>query len=189
VTDADLDELPLLGESLALDTVNSRYGVGPDIVDFLGDAWIATWVDGLVSLHGLRTDPFAGRDAAELRAVRDAAWTIVYATLDGTRPPARSITTLNHAARVVPAITALRWGATGPARDTRPTAAHPGPLAGRLAIATIDLVTGADAARVRRCARPGCSMLFVQHHGHRRFCHPACSHLMRQDRYRVRHPR
>jgi predicted RNA-binding Zn ribbon-like protein len=42
---------------------------------------------------------------------------------------------------------------------------------------------GEDAGRVRRCARPACPMLFVQHHRARRFCHDTCAHSVRQARY------
>jgi predicted RNA-binding Zn ribbon-like protein len=123
-----------------------------------------------------------------VRSVRDAAWIIVHAAIDGTRPPAAAISVVNGAASTAPTVLTLAWDKSGPVRDARPTGTHDAPLAWRLAVAIIELVTGPDAFRVRRCARPGCSMLFVQHHGHRRFCHPSCSHTMRQDRYRHRQP-
>jgi predicted RNA-binding Zn ribbon-like protein len=178
------DDLPLLGESLALDTVNSLYGVEPEVIDFLDDARIRHWVEGVEALHQLPVTALDRRDAPQLRAVRDAARSIVNAALDGTRPPKRDIVVLNEAARQAPTVLALAWRAGGPARDATLVGRGDPPLAGQLAVAVIELVAGPDGRRVRRCARPACSMLFLQDHGHRRFCHPSCSHLMRQSRYR-----
>ena len=183
------DELPLLGESLALDAVNSWYGVEPDVVDFLDDPWIGSWVDGVVALHGLasyRADP---REDARLRAVRDAVWTVVHAVIERTAPPASALDVVNDAARRVPTVVELAWTPTGPVRAVSPARAAHVPLAGRVAVSAIELLTGPDAPRLRPCANPGCSMVFVQGHGHRRFCHPSCSHATRQDRYRHRRPR
>jgi predicted RNA-binding Zn ribbon-like protein len=180
--------LPLLGESVALDAVNSRYGVEPDVVDFLDEQWVDRWIEGLDAAHRLGVGAIGRDDVRRLRAVRDAARTIVLAALDGARPARRAVDVLNEEARRAPTVPLLRWTSTGPTRDPQPTGTPGAPLPARLAIATIELVTGPDVERVRRCARPGCSMLFIQDHGHRRFCHPSCSHVMRQARYRHLHP-
>jgi predicted RNA-binding Zn ribbon-like protein len=56
-------------------------------------------------------------------------------------------------------------------------------LCAGLATGCIELLTGADRQGLRRCEGPGCSLLFVQQHGRRRFCHESCSHRDRQQRY------
>ena len=44
-------------------------------------------------------------------------------------------------------------------------------------------LAGDDAGRVRRCARPACPLLYIQHHRARRFCSERCAHGVRQARY------
>jgi predicted RNA-binding Zn ribbon-like protein len=41
----------------------------------------------------------------------------------------------------------------------------------------------ANPARLLVCANDDCSMLFVQHHHRRRWCHDGCGHRHRQAAY------
>jgi len=59
----------------------------------------------------------------------------------------------------------------------------------QLARAAVDLLAGPDLARVRNCARPGCSLLFIDHSrpGRRRWCSmERCGNRAKTARYRQR---
>ncbi|MEQ1569745.1 MAG: CGNR zinc finger domain-containing protein [Myxococcota bacterium] len=168
------DELPILGEPVAIELANTWYGEGER--DFLADADVGgRWVRAAVP------EPPPEVSAAEvhlLRTLRDAVRTLLDPA--GTADDPAAIAVVNDHAAAACAHPALD-------RGTAQVRYRGAPLAcarARLAASCIELV--AARAPVRRCEGPGCAMWFVQHHAHRRFCHDGCSHRARQARYRSR---
>lgn len=185
-------EPPVLGEPLAVELANSRYGFAPRTFDHLGDGGrTAAWLAELADHH--HVDP-ADVDAlttgddelVELRSLRDAVRSLVESVADGATPDSEVIETINRSAAEGRIIPSLGWIDDGFAADVTVAGQAGARFRCEAAMAAIELVTGADAERIRRCARPGCSLLFVQHHRHRRYCHESCSHAARQERYRDR---
>lgn len=186
------DELPILGEPLAVELANTRYGEGSRwATDFLGDPRLAVrWVEasGLMASAGLTPQLLVSGSsrvalAATLRPVRDAVRDALVAFVDGSEPGASAVAALNAAAAAAPHHRALvldgaalrcerRWAAGGVAR----LVAHAAELA-------MEFLAGPDVGRVRRCPAPDCTMLFVAAHHRRKFCHPSCSHRARQAAY------
>lgn len=170
------DDLPLLGEALPVELVNTRYGQGGDFIDFLGEpALAALWL----SATGADAD---GVDLGALRALRDAAHGIFSASVAGQPPQPRDIAVLNAAAAGGRSHPELAW-APSPrqvwVRVGTPTEA----LLAQLSAETIAFLVSADRAALRVCAGEGCTMFYVRDHHRRRFCHPSCSHRARQAAY------
>lgn len=166
----DDEDLPLLGEPAAIELANTWYGEGDELIDFLGDPPVARrWV-------ALALGDVPEGDLADLRAVRDAARTLITARCDGRPLDPRAVEVVNAQARRACARVVL----IAEERVARTTL--DGDAAARLAVSCIEVVTGPEA--IRRCEGPGCTLFFVQTHGRRRFCHDGCSHRQRQSRYR-----
>ena len=168
------EDLPLLGEPLAIELVNTWYGDGDDAVDLLDPPALALrWA-------ALALGPGEPPALPELRALRDAARVLVLARSAGQPLDPAAVAVVNAAAAQARAHLEL---VVDPARPAAPASrAHlrGGPLA-RLATSCVEVLCGPDP--LRRCEGPGCGLFFVQHHGRRRFCHDGCSHRARQQRY------
>ena len=186
-------DLPILGESVVMDIANSWY-VHPDgVVDFLGDRGSA-----LRWLHGMRLPAelvlprrWSKADVALLRGLRDAVRHLLDASVDGVDSDRRDVRLLNERAGAACHVVTLSWASGRSPEARRTVRGAPVPaLLGHLAAETIAVLTASSPPRVRRCAHPTCSMLFIQDHHKRRFCHPGCSHRDRQQRYvQTRHQR
>ncbi|WP_370324107.1 ABATE domain-containing protein [Euzebya sp.] len=190
--DVEAHDLPLLGERPAVELANSLYE-GEEVADALADPAIAqAWVEAVAAGEGWDPPaPHSPPDVAALRGLRDAVRVLLLAVVHG-RPPdpaahAAAVRTLNDDAAAATRVVALDWPSGGTPRATAAvTGAGPAVLRCALAGDAIALLTGEDRLRLRRCANPPCPMVFVAQHGRRRFCHPGCSHAVRQDRYRRR---
>jgi predicted RNA-binding Zn ribbon-like protein len=177
------DDLPLIGEPLAVELANTRYGDGDDRIDFLGTPrLIAMWFAHAGAAPRLPAR-LTGRDADRLRDLRDATHTLIGQTVDRVALSTRAVDALNrYAARGQRVLRldvvegGLRIGSAGPGRGIDA-------VLGLLAHEAITLLGGPDAARLRRCDHPDCTMAFVQRHRRRRWCHPSCGHRTRQARY------
>lgn len=129
-------------------------------------------------------DPTEGQLAAA-RDLREVIYRIAIAVING-RPLQRDDTDLlNHYAGVPPVVPVLR-----PDRSLGRLAADPvGAAMSTLARDAIELVTGEQAARLRECSRPDCSLLFVDtsRSGARRWCSmETCGNQDKVKRYRQR---
>jgi len=174
-----VDEMPLLGEPFAVEFANTRYVGEREDVDFLEhEVAVRTWF-----AHASDLAVPSVLTAAALRDIRDAARLLLTELADGS--PTLSTTAaevLNAAARRAPGHLALdvggppSWGLKhdGTAEDV---------FVATVAARCILFLAGDDAGRVRRCARPACPLLFIQHHRARRFCSEQCAHSVRQARY------
>lgn len=181
----DDDDLPILGEPAPVELANSLYLDEGEAFDFLAsDALARRWFE--VAELGVGMWPRRSKpgDHARLLALRDAVADLLDAAQKQAAPSAAAVDEVNACARLAPAVPQLVWTGKGPPGAEVRFAARgvPGLLA-QLAVAAIELLSGADAGRLRRCEGPGCSLLFVQHHRRRRFCHESCSHRARQMRY------
>jgi predicted RNA-binding Zn ribbon-like protein len=174
---ADDDDLPLLGEALALDLANTRYGEGDDAVDFLGAVHAGAWARAALGLAAL-----SGPQAAALRGLRDAVRALVEATWSGEAPPPAAVAAVDRAAAGCPSHATLSWV---PGEGPRARVVFDGPpfavALARAATSAIEVLVGERP--IRRCEGPGCTVWFVVDHGRRRFCHDGCSHRARQRRY------
>lgn len=121
----------------------------------------------------------------EARALREAIYRVLDATRGGGRPRPDDVALVNAWARrprPAPQIgrgLALAGAGPDPARAA---------LA-QVACAAVELVTGPDLPRVRNCASPGCSLLFIDHSrpGRRRWCSmERCGNRAKTARYRRR---
>jgi predicted RNA-binding Zn ribbon-like protein len=124
-------------------------------------------------------------DLAAARELREAVYRLIVAARKGGRASRGDVALLN------------RWAALAPPAPQldahlrlRPRAAEPAAAAlGQIARAGIDLLTGPDVARIRNCAAPECSLMFIDHSrpGRRRWCSmERCGNKSKTSRYRQR---
>ncbi len=125
------------------------------------------------------------RDLAAARELREAIYRLLSAARHDERAAPRDVAVINRLAREgVPApqldpSLALVWSCADPVA---------GALA-RVAASAIRLVSGPDLHRVRDCADPTCSLLFIDHSrpGRRRWCSmERCGNRSKTARYRRR---
>jgi predicted RNA-binding Zn ribbon-like protein len=100
-------------------------------------------------------DPVDARDLAAVRAVQRAVVAIVDALIDGSQPPLEA---LNALAGQEPAIYGLERRPDGTLRPTlRPQRAS---AAATLLVAVVQELSRLEPSRLRRCARPECTLAF-----------------------------
>jgi predicted RNA-binding Zn ribbon-like protein len=123
---------------------------------------------------------------ARAQELREAIYRVVQAARTGGRPATRDISLVNRWAsqpRAVPQLDA--------AFGVRQRCADPCAAAlAELAAAAIELISGPDLARIRNCADPTCSLMFIDRSrpGSRRWCSmERCGNRAKTTRYR-RHP-
>ena len=179
------DELPVIGEPLPLELVNTAHTWDGEVVESLGtpDA-LRTWTAAVLSAEDLVV---GRRDLVAVHRLRAAVTDLVTSLRAGTPPSLEAIDVVN-----------ADLGLTAPGRrlvrlDARLAVSRPDPptsvteLRGAIATATLELVSSASPARLRGCANPPCGMVFLATHGRRRFCTSWCSDDDRQRRFRRRH--
>jgi predicted RNA-binding Zn ribbon-like protein len=118
--------------------------------------------------------------------LREATYRVVTAARDGREPGRTDVQLLNEWAR---------QPTPSPQLDTTLTATLTGPDPGRAALtalarAAIELVAGPELLRIRNCANPKCSLMFIDHSrpGRRRWCSmQRCGNRAKTARYRQRH--
>jgi predicted RNA-binding Zn ribbon-like protein len=119
---------------------------------------------------------------ARTRALREAVHRLCRAALTGAVPEARDVSLLNATAALPPLVPRLADG----------TVRHEGDLGQVLSTVArdaIDLLTGPYAGRIRECAHPDCSRLYLDasHAGRRRWCGmTACGNRAKSAAYRRR---
>ncbi|MEU1123998.1 CGNR zinc finger domain-containing protein [Streptomyces sp. NPDC005899] len=195
-----IDELPLTGEPLALDLVNTTYirgGVRGHLVDALstpGDLreWLVSHRDVLPARATAEIGAFdrPGRDHLEaFLALRRALRSLASALTAGRPPDPADLAVVNEVAG-----RAARW------RELR--AAEGGPEGGVLCVvdrcpepdpflvalgatagAAVELFGGPDAGRLRACEAPGCILYFVRRHARRAWCTVGCGNRVRVSRH------
>jgi predicted RNA-binding Zn ribbon-like protein len=156
------------------------------------DAWldavgIEAGIDAGVDRPGARA---TADELVSARALRDAARRLAAYVTDDSLPAATSgivrlqdaIATVNAAARDLPApqleLSGGRLELTSRALVSPVTAAI-----AQVAEGVIELVTGADADRLRACNAPGCVLYFIKTHPRREWCSVACGNRARAARH------
>ena len=129
--------------------------------------------------------PVDTQELAAVRAVQRAVAAIVDALIDGSQPPLEA---LNALAAEEPAIYALQRQPDRKLRTTlRPTRAS---AAATLLVAVIRELGELEPSRLRRCARPECTLVFydvTRSATQRWHAERPCGLRERQRRHRARH--
>ena len=106
-------------------------------------------------LESFLEDPVDAQELAAVRAVQRAVVAIVDALIDGSQPPLEA---LNALAAEEPAIYGLERQPHGKLRPTlRPKRAS---AAATLLVAIVQELSQLEPSRLRRCARPECTLVF-----------------------------
>jgi predicted RNA-binding Zn ribbon-like protein len=178
---------PAPGEdrSVALALVNTELERRGEKVDLLSD-WpaLARWLRG----HGLPTERGADTRPSDLdrvRKLRAAVRLAFTARVEGQRPSRSALRQINSASALAVRVTRLSWNGDGPGSQTL----WP-PEAPRLEIAlatiaedAIETLLGDTGAHLRACEAHGCTRLFIQDHGRRRWCSKTCGDRVRVARH------
>ncbi|MFI7063572.1 CGNR zinc finger domain-containing protein [Kribbella sp. NPDC050124] len=183
--------VPLLGEPLPIELVNTAYAVRGEPHDGLASvelltAWLAANEHRLP--WKLSSDERAAIGDFELNAareLRDAIRDVAQAITAGTAPSAGAIETLNHHARWAPHWQELQWQAE-PTAHVRSAAPPLTATLSFIAQAAIDLFVN-HHTDLRACQGPGCVLFFLQDRPQRRWCSAACGNRARAARHYARH--
>lgn len=187
---------PQLDLPLPLELVNTSFASGGQPVDGLAtpddlDAWL--WANA--SLIGAAATPCATPALLEhFRQLREAIRRMLTAVVEAAPPPAADVRLLNELAAASPRYPRLHVrdaGADAPGgydlhavdRAETPEAA----VLASVARAAMQLLTGPDLDRLRRCAGPGCVLFFLREHRRRARCSDACGNRARVARHYERH--
>ncbi|KAA5826098.1 CGNR zinc finger domain-containing protein [Saccharopolyspora hirsuta] len=185
--------LPLIGEPLAVDLVNTRAVVPSGPVDMMATPaelweWLTRQADRMTMPTRAERTSLDEADLAAVHEVREHTARTLSAIRRGKRPPADALRGLNEAQRAAPGIRKLSWrgGALVGTVD------RPGKLglrvAASLAEAAADLLTDPLVEALRECEEQNCVMLFVATNPRRRWCSAAiCGNRVRVARYYKRH--
>lgn len=182
-------EYPLLGtEPLVVEFANTRYYDGGVMVDFLSSGeQVNGWFAAYAQMQGQPGQPASvpPRDAARVRELRDHVHRVLAALADGEHPGYESIAAVNDCAAQAHSSVRMKWSTSGsPFVVEASSSTGTTRLLAGLASETITLAT--NGSILARCDGKDCQMLFVRHHGRRRFCHSSCSQRARQARYQQR---
>lgn len=179
--------VPLVGEPLALDLINTRVQPpGGDELDLLDApetfrAWLIEQGDRL-------SPPSGDVELQRLRELRSHIAQAVEHARQGMAPPASALQALSDAQRSAPAHRELSWDGTSVTAARRRSGDATRDLLAELAEAAADLLTDPQVRKVRLCEGPQCRLQFLPTHPRRRWCSPAlCGNRVRVARYYQRH--
>ncbi|MFF1870384.1 ABATE domain-containing protein [Streptomyces sp. CB03911] len=195
---AAADGMPLTGEPLALELVNTTFvrgGVRGVLVDALRTPEdLGGWLAARTALFSepLRAELSApaatGAHVARFRELRQALRDLAAAQVEGARPADAPVALLNASARLAVSWPEFEPTAGGPARAVTRWS-EPDPLLaalGEVAAAGVGLLAGEAAEQVRACPAPGCILYFVKSHGRREWCTVGCGNRVRVARHSKR---
>ena len=154
-----IETLTLVGGHPALDLVNTAERGGPKALDHL-----ATAEDAAVWGRRVGLDPGATDEAGlrRLRALREAVHTAVLDRLGvPTGDVLAALALLDRRVAAAATRSRLRPAGAGLVREVGTEPAHR--LEDQLAVAAVDLLTGPEAGRIKRCPveQGGCGWVFV----------------------------
>jgi predicted RNA-binding Zn ribbon-like protein len=178
---------PAPGEdrSVALALVNTEVAQRGEPVDLIGDGdALAEWLHRH-ELPAPRPSAIGDPGVARMRSLRTAIRALFTARTAGTRAPRSALAEINRAASLTPRVPRLTWDENGPRRATSwPADAEPFEIAlATIADDAIATVLGATGERLRACEAHGCTRLFIQDHGRRRWCSRTCGDRVRFARH------
>ncbi|MEV4113330.1 CGNR zinc finger domain-containing protein [Nonomuraea sp. NPDC049695] len=183
------DLVPLTGEPLALDLINTRPATG-DLLATPDDlrAWLGLQADRFPEARELAAAELTAADLAAVHAVREHTARAVEHTRNATPPPAEDLKHLNQAQLDAPAISELAWNGEAVTATLRRTGSPGARLAAWLAEAAAGLLADPAVTRVRQCEAHDCVLLFLPAHPRRRWCSAArCGNRTRVARHYQRH--
>lgn len=189
-----VDQLPLTGEPLPLELVNTTYirgGVRGRLVDALTapadlDAWLeahSAQFSPALALALARAAPSRPAHVDAFLELRRALRELCTARTSGAAVDPARLDLVNATARL-----ALQWQelAPGPDFTAVPCWLESDPrraALGEVAAAGVSLLAGRQAERVRACAAPGCILFFVKSHARREWCTAGCGNRVRVARH------
>lgn len=188
-----IDILPLTGEPLGLDLINTRARSGTEGIDHLATpeglrAWVTLEAERLGEFGGDALANVTPADLAAIHAVRECASQLVDHARHGRTPPEPSLRELNQALAAAPVHLELRWTGSSMAVQRMRTGAVVADLAARLAEAVASVLTDPAVGTIRKCEAEDCTMLFLPASSRRRWCAATrCGNRMRVARYYQRH--
>jgi predicted RNA-binding Zn ribbon-like protein len=177
------EDLPLLGEPIAIEFANSLYE-GEESIDFLSNAKnVALWFRNAKGARELYLpEQLSNDDLARLRALRSVLRVLFAAAINKEPLPLAVIHSLNQFAASAPSYSMLVPRGDAFVVSTVSSTPTLEGLLGRLAHEAIILL-GENGSLLRRCEAPGCPMMFLLDHHRRRWCHESCGHRSRQAAY------
>ncbi|MFB6891786.1 CGNR zinc finger domain-containing protein [Kitasatospora sp. NPDC056327] len=189
-----VDEMPVDGEHLALDLVNTTFvrgGLRGHLVDVLTrPADLAVWVERHAGALDPASAPAGAPGAAELAAFRElrlALRGVLTAVVAGEPAAEADVAVVNAAVRAAPGWLELPPGAVGAAVPGSSAGEWGRVLLGRVAGAAVELLTGDRRGSVKACPAPGCILFFLQQHARRAWCSASCGTRVRVARHSRRH--
>jgi predicted RNA-binding Zn ribbon-like protein len=173
----------LIGEPLAIDLANTIKTAAGTKVDLLSEDArnTAFW-----SFESHRLPEFAGVPSlSECHALRSALRSLLTRVESGAAPEAWAVSYVNEVSRRARLATELEISGPSLMTKTRWQADDAADITlSAVAQSAIDFITGPLASRLRVCAAPQCSMMFVATNSKRRWCTPnGCGNRERVARH------
>ncbi|MEY7972156.1 ABATE domain-containing protein [Saccharomonospora xinjiangensis] len=179
------DALPVTGEPLALDLINTRTSAGDLLATppALG-RWLALEADRIPETP----EKVTGRELEAVRVLRDHTARALDHARRGTRPPKADLDALNRLQRAAPVVSELSWHEARVALARRRLGSPGERLTAWLAEAAAEFLARPDVTKVRECEADDCVLLFLPAHPRRRWCSAArCGNRARVARHYQRH--
>jgi predicted RNA-binding Zn ribbon-like protein len=179
--------IPFLGGALWIDVLNTTPVMGGQRLDLIGDPErLATWL----RLAGVACGaPPSPADVADAQALREILRPVLDGLTTGAPVPGQVVHAVNAVLRRVAVVRQLAQD--GALRLTEDVTLQTGPLTAAVALDFARFVTGGhDAARLRHCSNPTCTMVFYDlgKNNRRRWCSmQACGNRSKVASYRQRH--
>lgn len=161
------DLVPLTGESLALDLINTRTAVGDVLATADG---LRNW---LAFQEGRIPEPLERLSAADLDAVRvlrQHTTDALECARQGVEPSRADLRALDEAQLAAPAINESEWNGAAVLSTRRRSGAPAARLIAWLAEASSELLADPDITKVRKCQAEDCVLLFLPANPRRRWC-------------------
>jgi len=179
--------VPLIGEPLPLDFVNTRPQPDRGVLDVFATAeGLSQWL--LAESDRLPAIPVTDTTRKRVVALRRQVGAALDAIVCGDQPGDAALGAINDALRHAPSYLQLRWSKKGARVDTIRPGDHDAQLLAAVAEASVDYLSSDRALATRRCEAPDCEMLFSPTHPRRRWCSPTvCGNRTRVARYYDRH--
>ncbi len=185
--------IPLTGEPLALDLINTRAHAADGVTDLLATPeqlrnWLALQADRIPDVTVDRSENLTAADIAAVHAVRAHTTAAIDHVRRRTPPPAAALRRLTEAQAAAPAINELIWNGSAVTAVQHRAGPLGARLAARLAEAAGNLLTDPAVVNIRECEADDCVMLFLPAHPRRRWCSATrCGNRARVARYYQRH--
>ena len=188
VSGADRGRFAIIGEPVvAVDLINTVAAPGSAVADDLlsADRGAAAWW----RIERARVPAGDVPDIRALRQLRSALRDMIEALVDHRPVPQAAVSDLNFFMQSAPASTLLRLTGTGLRAETQWHGEYGGnPRLAFIATQAAEFLSDpSKVSRLRRCANPACSMIFVALNPRRSWCAPGvCGNRVRVARHHRR---